>query len=266
MAKFSFLGSNLILKYLHTKHNFPKHVHTDGFMIGTPICGYTRFIIEDESYDVKVGQIVVIDAYIVHSSMVMGDKEWKFVNMHIPKKTLKLIFTTFNKNVADFTFKDFIVEDKILAKRFKNLILKSLKSNTLKSDEMQCLISILLEKYANLQKNIKDIDNSKFKILFKYIKQEHYNLDRLNFHDMAKWMDMSDFYFHRNFSRAMGLTPQNFITLLKIKKATELLASKKSLSEIALECGFCDQAYFTKQFKKRHGLTPTNYKIITKIN
>jgi AraC-like DNA-binding protein len=39
-----------------------------------------------------------------------------------------------------------------------------------------------------------------------------------------------------------------------------LLSSKEPISEIALQCGFCDQSYFTRQFSHFFGLTPKRYR------
>ncbi|WP_169716934.1 helix-turn-helix domain-containing protein [Sporomusa acidovorans] len=45
-----------------------------------------------------------------------------------------------------------------------------------------------------------------------------------------------------------------------LKKATNLLASGKSLVESALATGFSDQSHFQKAFKKKFGISPGQYK------
>jgi AraC-like DNA-binding protein len=39
-----------------------------------------------------------------------------------------------------------------------------------------------------------------------------------------------------------------------------LIASDKSISLVAIECGFCDQSHFTKVFQKYFGLSPAEYR------
>jgi len=57
---------------------------------------------------------------------------------------------------------------------------------------------------------------------------------------------------------------QSFTCLLRqyrIQRARELLTlTEKSLVQIALECGFCDQSYFTNVFSKEIGLSPGEYR------
>ena len=77
---------------------------------------------------------------------------------------------------------------------------------------------------------------------------------------MAEIMNMNPYYFHRIFSKTMGITPQNFINSFRLCNARRLLSSNESLASISQLSGFYDQAYFTKQFKKHFGITPSNYK------
>jgi AraC family transcriptional regulator len=38
-----------------------------------------------------------------------------------------------------------------------------------------------------------------------------------------------------------------------------MMHTRQALGEIALQCGFADQAHFTREFKKIVGLTPARY-------
>lgn len=68
-------------------------------------------------------------------------------------------------------------------------------------------------------------------------------------------------YFHSLFTKIMGETPQKYLTDIRISHAKNLLAgTKKSLSEIAYECGFSSQSHFNTQFKKAVLLTPYEYR------
>lgn len=76
-------------------------------------------------------------------------------------------------------------------------------------------------------------------------------------------------------ARAAGLSASHFSRLLKektgrnftevlqearINRARELFQrTAKSVVQVAIECGFCDQSYFTKIFRKHVGQTPRAY-------
>lgn len=55
-------------------------------------------------------------------------------------------------------------------------------------------------------------------------------------------------------------SPQDFIKIIRLKKAAELLHTKlHSVNEIAFLCGFADAKYFSTSFKKHFGVSPTLY-------
>lgn len=59
-----------------------------------------------------------------------------------------------------------------------------------------------------------------------------------------------------------GLTPNEYILQLKMKKSLVLLSGDDSLTiaEIAYRLGFSNPAYFSKCFKKQFGMTPQEYR------
>jgi AraC family transcriptional regulator len=48
-----------------------------------------------------------------------------------------------------------------------------------------------------------------------------------------------------------------YVAKLRMRRAQDLmLNSRKLLSQVALECGLCDQAHFTRLFRRHIGTTP----------
>lgn len=82
----------------------------------------------------------------------------------------------------------------------------------------------------------------------------------LSLAQVAAHFSFSPVYFHTSFKSATGKTLHEFVEDLRIKKAANLLlTTKRSLAEIALECGFSSQAYFSYVFKRRMNITPREY-------
>lgn len=78
--------------------------------------------------------------------------------------------------------------------------------------------------------------------------------------DLAACAGMNSRYFCRAFKSIMHQTPMEYLNYYRIESACEqLAASNKSVTEIALCCGFSDPCYFGKVFKKRKGVTPSRY-------
>lgn len=79
----------------------------------------------------------------------------------------------------------------------------------------------------------------------------------LTLENIAQIADFSPSYFITLFKNATGLTPHQYIIKRKIEIAKrELLESKKSITEIALDIGFADQSHLTRAMREHIGLTP----------
>jgi AraC family transcriptional regulator len=75
--------------------------------------------------------------------------------------------------------------------------------------------------------------------------------------DLAAVAQRSTAYFCRAFKRTFGETPHAFIIRRRLIRAGHLmLASDLALSEIAVSCGFTDQAHLSKLFRQRNGQSP----------
>ncbi|SHJ94263.1 helix-turn-helix transcriptional regulator [Halomonas caseinilytica] len=65
----------------------------------------------------------------------------------------------------------------------------------------------------------------------------------------------------RTFRHQVGLAPAQMDLLQRLKHARALLArAESSLSQVALACGFHDQAHFTHRFRRHAGETPGEYR------
>ncbi len=89
---------------------------------------------------------------------------------------------------------------------------------------------------------------------------EHFADADVSITETAKRSFMTDVYFRKLFKESFGISPKKYIDSLRIKRATELIASGYySLGEIALLSGFSDYKYFSVAFKKATGVSPSKY-------
>ena len=90
---------------------------------------------------------------------------------------------------------------------------------------------------------------------------EHLADSTLSVDALAKRCNMSDTYFRKLFVQALDMTPQQYISSLRLDMASELLRSGYySVSEIAERCGFNNANYFSLFIKKQTGLSPLQYR------
>jgi AraC-like DNA-binding protein len=63
--------------------------------------------------------------------------------------------------------------------------------------------------------------------------------------------------FERNMRAVLHVSPRQLLTRIRVEAAAHALrTTDRSLVEIALDCGYCDQPTFCRQFKAEMGVTP----------
>ena len=80
---------------------------------------------------------------------------------------------------------------------------------------------------------------------------------RIRIPDLACVVQLSTSHFFRAFRKTFGEPPIAYIMERRIRRAQELmLASRVPLSQVALECGMCDQAHLCRCFRRIVGISP----------
>lgn len=93
------------------------------------------------------------------------------------------------------------------------------------------------------------------------------NLDKsISLDELASVAFFSPFHFHRIFVAVTGETVNHFTNRIRLEKTARLLKfSEKSISEIAIECGFSSNATLSRLFKQYFGIPPSEYRNNTEI-
>ena len=84
---------------------------------------------------------------------------------------------------------------------------------------------------------------------------------------MAAVARLSPYHFARQFKRATGLPPHQYVILRRVERARQLLQAGPdlSLAEVAMHAGFSDQSQFCRHFKRLVGITPGQFRTPTRI-
>ena len=76
--------------------------------------------------------------------------------------------------------------------------------------------------------------------------------------DLAGIVRLSSSHFFRAFRETFGETPLTYVMKRRMVRAQQLmLTSRVPLSQVALECGMCDQAHFSRTFRRIVGANPS---------
>jgi len=79
--------------------------------------------------------------------------------------------------------------------------------------------------------------------------------------DLCALVRRSEAHFSRSFKRTFGESPHSFVVRRHVELAAQyMLTTDASLSDIALRCGFADQAHLSKHFRQAAAQTPAAWR------
>jgi AraC-like DNA-binding protein len=77
--------------------------------------------------------------------------------------------------------------------------------------------------------------------------------------ELTRALYISTDAFEKRFRRAVGATPKQFSSIVRMKALISQASHEDTLTQIALSAGYFDQAHFNKAFKLFTGQTPTRF-------
>ena len=84
--------------------------------------------------------------------------------------------------------------------------------------------------------------------------------------DLCALVQRSEAHFSRSFKNTFGEPPHAFLIRRRVELAAQfMLKTDAPLSDIALRCGFTDQAHLSKQFRQSTGQTPSAWRRARKM-
>ena len=83
--------------------------------------------------------------------------------------------------------------------------------------------------------------------------------DPIDLNNISEEAYFSKFHFIRQFSKIYGKTPHQYLKVVRIEKAMELLRTDLSISDTCYAVGFESLSSFSGLFKRIVGLSPSEY-------
>ncbi|WP_100406425.1 AraC family transcriptional regulator [Bacillus solitudinis] len=248
------------------------HTH-DGIEIMYVICGTSKVTINEESFEMKKGDLVILDATIPHRlhveknspcrmlnvEFIFTNRESAFPSIRELAKEAGEIATLFGPQLTYFVTKD--TNDIFVT--LKSLVLELDRRQSNQQMMIQLLLAELLIRIARLvdekEKMIQQPSDLYVKKTIDYI---HQNYDcEIQVKDIAAAVNLHSGYLHRIFKANVGQTIMEYLTELRMSRAKMLLMNTDiPIIEISDYVGINSRQYFSTVFKKYTGKTPNDFR------
>ncbi|SHG73510.1 AraC family transcriptional regulator [Massilia sp. CF038] len=126
---------------------------------------------------------------------------------------------------------------------------------------MTTLVCYLLEHHSKPadQIQLSGLAGVRLRRVLKYIAES--SAESLPNAELAEMCGMSEAHFSREFRRAVGLPPHQYMMKQRLERAcAALLSDDARIVDIAGQCGFADASHFSRAFSNQYGMSPTTFR------
>ncbi len=234
-------------------------------------------IINEERIPVCCGEVFVVQGLAGHC--FVESKHLGLINIQYDLTHLDLPLSQLRKipgyNVV-FDLEPSFSGDKLFRHRLKlkpdalsevqNIALRLECELAQKNHGFECAgIALLLELIVRISRQYEPQPDTKQPSLLRMAKvisaMENQCQKKWTLADFCKIAATSPNNLLRLFKTATGVTPMDYLNHVRLRRAVSLLITgTRSISEIAVECGFGDSNYFARRFAEVHKKSPGNYR------
>lgn len=225
--------------------------------------GQHGYLINDKFIQVFTQDVVLLEPNILHKSH--NTKSYnrtcvyfteEFLRTYYTEKALQSLLKCFQKDVISLDKETFFKAQRLLEK------MKRLYA----ANDFDGIFIYLGNLLTLLNKNVDAPRREpalhsmeKMNPVIAYISEHYKEITHLD--EIAAQFYVSTPHLCRVFKQHTGMTITHYINHVKVQHACELLVhTNKSITEIALECGFNSSMYFCKTFKKQLDCTPSEFR------
>lgn len=238
------------------RHVFPRHTH-DGLMLSLIDQGAQKVTHKGTSHIGAPGRIVSMAPNEAHSGEPAAEEGWGYRSMTVSSALLEQMIGL----CANSFSSEIVIEDTELSGSMSSLF-RSL--DTASSLELESRLSGMLETFAaryarpvwkpaHVGREDRAVEQARAYLAA----NPHANVTMA---DLSQAVGLDAFRLSRAFSTRLGLPPHAWHLQCRLREAQSRLAAGESVSHVAFDLGFSDQAHLTRLFKRLTGVTPARYR------
>lgn len=275
-------------EYKKINIKLPFSSHLDGKQDGTHVISHYHKMIEiiyvvegkivaslnGRTYEANKGDLLFINSDEVHSFFSSQTVQYAVIQFEP-----EMLYTTdvfdariksmFMRITVDASYARVFSEDKYTKKLVDNIILECEQRGAgfelaVKSDILKLFLMLYrtweseFKKNPDYNTNIQQTVNIIDKVLD--FVNCNYNTN-ITAKQAADHVGLSYNYFSKLFNSAMNINFSSYVNHVRISKAEHMIiATEKSITEIAMECGFCTTSYFIMKFKEKNNISPFGFR------
>ncbi len=266
------LGDTWVRSYGAEQENL---LHFHNYMeIGYCYWGNGRLTIEDSNVNYKGGLITIIPENIPHEtkSYNNGICKWEYLYIDIDnfiRKEMQFTRMLPEEVIKRLNHQGYVIQwtqNKVLTSIIRNIIEEYRETKPYYKQAVRGYLRAFVVELLRINEDMSSSLTLEEKRLNSYIEKsvsyigEHYAED-IKMSDVANECGLSESHFRRIFEESMSMKPLDYLNMVRIDKACELIQNKDyAMEEVGFRVGYQTPSTFNRNFKKLTGKTPYQWK------
>lgn len=257
-------GSSVeLMRTSYHAQSFPKHTH-DFFTIGLVLRGAGTLWYRGAEHLARGGEVVVIPPGEVHTgSVAPGAGVLEYVAAHVPAEVVTDLLDDIGGGEADLEA-PVILDDEVglQLRRLEHAVSGDQAARHAAEEAFTNAVGLLVHRHrrrGSMSSSDRTVEPRVVHIARELLDDCYGDNAQTSLRALALRAGVSPFHLVRVFTRAVGLSPHQYLVQTRIRHATRLLAQGLPCSFVAAMTGFADQSHLTTQFKRYLGITPALY-------
>ncbi|OPX44228.1 transposon Tn10 TetD protein [Ruminiclostridium hungatei] len=267
---------HLLDKEIHGTHitsvytiTAPYHRH-NGYEIYLFLQGNIRYYIEDHCYDLRKGDMVLINKKEMHRAVCMEQHPYERISIYISEAYMSQLSSENTNLAACFNMRNqgennvirLSEEDSARFVKLAGRLILAEKKKNFGDDIMirACAEQILIlanQAYMDSNHVVNNIMPELIRNVMNYIEQNIPN--EITLDNISERFYLDGTHISRLFKKHTGLTIRSYIVARRVACARELLGAGKSVTEAGALAGFNNYANFIRTFHRIEGIPPGQY-------
>jgi AraC-like DNA-binding protein/quercetin dioxygenase-like cupin family protein len=247
-----------LFRGVYKRYQAARHFHSSP-AIGIVSKGAMSSYARGATHTLPVGTVFLINPGEVHAPGPIAPYGWVLRAFYFSND----FFTELSRSLGlgDVRFSQLFVRNKLLTKTLLSLH-RSLEQSGIRLELESKMLSAFREVVQHhtkvrLKNRNPKAEHHKVRRAKEFLIENHRRVITLK--ELAGVAEFSPHHLLRAFRSNVGLTPHDFLIQIRVERAKRLLRGGNTISDIAVDTGFVDQAHFTRRFKAIVGVTPGQY-------
>jgi AraC-like DNA-binding protein len=238
------------------------HKH-QGWELSIVLQGQGQFIVEDQSYLLEAGHVILIPSNLPHNYKSITDIRFAVIEaVHLDDSLLALFMKLVPGNQPNVLFLSYLdlIQYEVLFKQFLKITSQVLREQAMFLGTWITLFILFVNHHAHFNLKMISIQEAATHL-------RTYLNENVQVKDLARMAGLSTTGFRKAFITEFGITPKQYQQKFRLTETKWLLRSSETpIQDIAIRVGFSGIYPFSAWFQKMNKISPTEWRKRQKLD